>query len=61
MLRWFGEKMPGHYADYERRWIERGLACTIDDPREIVDHYQEFGSWSKMPGMGVCGLMIEKT
>ena len=61
VVRWFGEKSPGRYAAYVRRWMREGHACTVDDPREIVDHYQEFASWEEMPGMGVCGVMIEKT
>lgn len=57
---WFGERTAGRFAAYERDWIERGYARTVDDPREIVDHYAEFPSWASMPGQGVAGLMIEK-
>ncbi len=57
---WFGECVPGHYAEYEQRWLRDGLDCTVDDPREIVDHYQEFRSWEEMPGLGICGLVIDK-
>jgi len=45
----------------EKRWMRDGLAGTVEDAREIVDHYREFRNWEEMPGMGVCGLMIEKT
>lgn len=60
VLSWFGEKEPGRYAEYERRWIRQGLACSVEDPREITDHYQEYDDWGQMPGLGVCGLVIEK-
>lgn len=61
VVRWFGEKSPGRYAAYVRRWTREGHACTVEDPREIADHYREFPSWEEMPGMGVCGIVIEKT
>lgn len=60
VMRWFGEKRAGVYADYERRWLRDGLDCTVDDPRFIADHYRQFDDWSQMPGIGVCGMMIEK-
>lgn len=60
-LRWFGERAAGRYAAYERRWMANGVAETIDDPREITDHYREFGAWEDMPGMGVCGIAIDKS
>lgn len=60
IVRWFGEKQPGRYVSYEQCWLRNGHACTVDDPREIADHYQEYRSWEEMPGRGVCGLMIEK-
>ena len=60
IVRWFGEKERGRYAAYEERWLSNGHACTVDDPREIADHYREYESWEAMPGRGVCGLMIER-
>lgn len=60
VVRWFGETTPGRYREYEKRWVSEGLSHTIEDPREIADYYQEFSSWEEMPGMGVCGLMIQK-
>ena len=59
-VQWFGEIEPGHFADYERRWMQKGFFATVDDPREIVDHWSTFPSWESMPGQGVCGLMFEK-
>lgn len=59
-MRWFGEKQSGHFHDYIRRWLEEGWQCTVEDPREIADHYQEYESWEEMPGVGVCGIVIEK-
>lgn len=60
VMRWFGEKSQGQYRKYEKRWIAEGLSCTVDDPREISDNYQEFKSWKEMPGHGVCGFMLQK-
>ena len=57
---WFGEKVNGRFRNYIQRWLKEGLDCTIEDPREIVDHYQRFDSWHSMPGVGVCGLVIDK-
>jgi SAM-dependent methyltransferase len=59
-LRWFGERSPGRYASYERRWMANGLTEAIEDPREIATHYREYHTWEEMPGMGVCGLAIDK-
>ena len=60
VIRWFGEKHEGRFAAYEQRWIKEGCQCTADDPREIVDHWQEFNSWEAMPGRGICGMMFVK-
>lgn len=60
VIRWFGERVAGRFAAYESDWMREGLMRTVADPREITDHYEEFSSWDEMPGMGVCGLMIEK-
>lgn len=59
-LRWYGEKEPGRFAEYERRWTKLGSECTVDDPREMADGFQEFQSWEDMPGLGVCCLAIDK-
>lgn len=60
VVSWFGEKVAGHFAAYEQRWIKEGYNCIVDDPREIADHYQEYSSWDVMPGKGVCGMVFEK-
>lgn len=57
---WFGETSAGRFHAYIRRWMDSGLDCIVDDPREIVDHYREFDRWQDMPGTGVCGLVIDK-
>lgn len=57
---WFGEKVNGRFQNYIQRWLQAGLDCTVEDPREIVDHYQQYDSWHAMPGVGVCGLVIDK-
>lgn len=59
-LRWFGETEKGRFHEYIQCWLNDGLDCIVDDPREIVDHYQEYESWQDMPGVGICGLVIEK-
>jgi predicted SAM-dependent methyltransferase len=60
VMRWFGERIQGQYRKYEKRWIAEGPGCSVDDPREISDNYQEFKSWQEMPGHGVCGFMVQK-
>lgn len=60
IIRWFGETSPGIMTDYEKRWMREGHACTVNGPREIADHWREYATWEDIPGMGVCGLMIEK-
>lgn len=60
VVRWFGERTAGHYAQYEQRWIRDGIHCTVDDPREMADNYREYASWKDMPGLGVCGMMFER-
>lgn len=59
-IRWFGEINPGKFAQYERCWALKGHYCSVDDPREIVDNYREYENWEDMPGMGICGLVIQK-
>lgn len=59
-LRWFGETEKGRFHKYIQCWLNDGLDCIVDDPREIVDHYQEYETWQDMPGVGICGLVIEK-
>lgn len=58
--RWFGERVPGSYAEYERRWMEQGLEWTVRDALEMRERFVQFPSWVDMPGMGVCGLMFRK-
>ena len=59
-IRWFGEKNVGYFSEYEKRWLKEGIKCTVDDPLEMSEKYQEFPSWESMPGMGVCGLTFIK-
>ncbi len=59
-LSWFGENEAGHFAKYETLWRGSGHSCTVHDPREIVDHFRNFSSWTEMPGQGVCGIVIDK-
>lgn len=60
IIRWFGEIYPGRFKEYTERWVHDGDACTVDSPKENVDYYREFATYEEMPGMGICGLMIEK-
>lgn len=57
---WFGEVAPGRYAAHAARWRAEGLAATVADPALIADSFRRFVSWDEMPGMGVCGLRIDK-
>jgi SAM-dependent methyltransferase len=56
----FGETDPGRFLAWDTRSRQEGLRLTVDDPREIADHYRVFPDWATMPGVGVCGLRIEK-
>ena len=59
-VEWFGERVAGRFAAYERDWIQRGHRRTVSDPVEIAKWYRSYSSWAKMPGQGVCGIAIEK-
>ncbi len=59
-LAWFGEKQPGHFANYVRRWLEDGNGFCVDDPLVMLAHYQLYASWKEMPGFGVCGFVVQK-
>jgi SAM-dependent methyltransferase len=59
-LEWFGERVPGRFADYEREWQRFGHRRTVDDPHEIGAWYRPFARWAEMPGQGVCGIAIGK-
>ena len=61
LIQWFGETAPGRFLKHQARWMAEGRNFTVNDPKEIADHYKAFPEWEDMPGMGVCGLMIEKT
>jgi len=60
VTRWFGETVPGRLSSFLARWQREGIACSIDSPSEIVRYYREYDTYEKMPGMGICGIMIEK-
>jgi SAM-dependent methyltransferase len=60
VVQWFGEREPGVFAAQEKRWLDTGLAETVNDQRSMVDGYRLFDSWESMPGQGVCGLMFKK-
>ena len=59
-MRWFGENHPGYFEHYESEWQEKGQQHLANDPLAMATNFSEFESWDAMPGVGVCGLMIEK-
>jgi hypothetical protein len=59
-FRWFGEREPGWFAEYERRWMRDGLAEIVEDPRHIAERFREYRSWEEMPGDGVCGVVMKR-
>jgi SAM-dependent methyltransferase len=59
-VEWFGERVAGRFAAYEKDWLRRGRERTVDDPREIADWYESYRAWSDMPGQGVCGIVLRK-
>jgi SAM-dependent methyltransferase len=60
IISWFGETTTGRFQTYEDRWRRVGRSATVDDPLEIAVHYAEFATWADMPGIGVCGFLIQK-
>ncbi len=59
-IEWWGERRPGRFREYEKRWVAEGHRCTVDDPEEIAREYRTYRTWEEMPGMGVCGIVIDK-
>lgn len=59
-MRWFGENQPGYFEHYESEWQRNGLQHLANDPLAMATNFSEFESWDAMPGVGVCGLLIEK-
>ena len=59
-VEWFGERVAGRFAEYEKDWIRRGRERTVDDPREIADWYTSYDAWGAMPGQGVCGIVVSR-
>jgi SAM-dependent methyltransferase len=58
---WFGETTAGRFHGFIAAWIRDGVAATVESPRETADHYRHFESWDSMPGVGVAGLVFEKS
>jgi SAM-dependent methyltransferase len=61
VLQWYGETRAGKFREMERAIIAAGLDAAVGQPRDMVEHFRTFASWSEMPGFGVCGLMFEKS
>ena len=57
----FGEKVKGTFDCYIKRWIKFGLKETIKDPYYIVRDYKHFDDINMLPGIGICGLIFEKS
>ena len=60
IIKVFGEKKEGAYAEYEKRWIAAGLWETIKDPYYIARDYQLYSQITDLKGIGICGLVFEK-
>lgn len=60
ILRWFGETRPGRFLEFERRSMAEGQKFAVVAHKEVADYFREFAKWEDMPGMGVCGLMVQK-
>jgi len=60
-MSWFGETTEGYFANYETEWKKDGIKKLVNDPIEMIRNFAEYPTWDAMPGMGVCGLMIEKS
>lgn len=60
-IEWYGEKTPGRYAAFvERARNGFDYRWAVEEPREVVDHYQRYQSFSEMPGVGVCGIALTR-
>jgi SAM-dependent methyltransferase len=57
---WYGETTPGLWRNYQDRWAREGVPATVDDPRLLASGFRSYSSWEQMPGVGVCGLLIDK-
>ena len=60
MMKIFGEKEKGIYADYEKKWNTFGLRETVKDPYHIFSDYRQFQRFEDLVGIGVCGMIFEK-
>jgi len=58
---WFGEKVAGSWDKYEAAWRSGQQRVTVSDPERMAGQYQEFASWAAMPGIGVAGLVFDKS
>ena len=56
----FGEIDVGFFRDYEKRWIEDGLAETVKDPWYMATKMRNFPTIDALPGLGVMGLVLQK-
>lgn len=59
-LRFYGERSPGIFANYEKRWIRDGIHVSVEDPRIMANNFSEYPDWARMPGCGVCALRARK-
>lgn len=61
IIRWFGEKERGWYNRYVNSISGHGSKWAVEDVKEIAENFREYDSWNQMPGMGICGVMYEKS
>lgn len=59
-LCWFGERRRGWYDSYVHSCLDGRRKWAVSDVVEITRNFQEYESWSQMPGMGICGVMYVK-
>lgn len=60
VIKWFGEREAGAFERYRTAWAEQGLRWGVGDVDSTFDIFTEYGSFEKMPGFGICGLVFEK-
>ncbi len=58
---WQGERLIGQFDAWERQRRDRGISFLVDDPSFMTNQFRSYDNWEDMPGMGICGLMFEKT
>ena len=58
---WFGERVPGTFQSFEAERLKGKSEWLWDASRRMADHFQEYNNYDDLPGVGICGLMFEKS